>query len=163
VKVRRARREDAAAIAAVHVTTWQSAYAGIFGEERLSGVEVRPDAWERRLAQPDELDVLVVERDGAVVAFASLGPSRDGGPAGELYAIYALPEAWGTGAGAALMREALGALRARGFAAATLWVLEDNPRARRFYEREGWALDTARREGEHLGVTTVELRYRIAL
>ncbi len=165
MEVRRARPEDAAAIAAVHVGTWQSAYAHIFGRERLAELDPgrRSAGWERALAERDDEDVFVAERDGALVAFAWAGPSRDGGVASELYAIYALPAAWGSGAGPALMREVLGALRDRGFATATLWVLEENPRARRFYEREGWILDTARREGEHLGVTTVELRYRIAL
>jgi ribosomal protein S18 acetylase RimI-like enzyme len=165
MEVRRARPEDAAAIAAVHIGTWQSAYAHIFGTERLAELdpERRSAGWERALVERGDEDVFVVERDGALVAFASAGPSRDDGGGGELYAIYALPEAWGSGAGPALMREALGALRARGFATATLWVLEDNPRARRFYEREGWALDSARREGEHLDVTTVELRYRVEL
>jgi len=165
MEVRRARLADAAAIAAVHVGTWQAAYAHIFGKERLAELdpERRSAGWERALAERHDEDVFVAERDGALVAFASAGPSRDGGVAGELYAIYALPEAWGSGVGPALMRDVLGALRARGFATATLWVLEENPRARRFYEREGWTLDAARREGEHLGVTTVELRYRIAL
>ena len=164
--MRRARQEDAAAVAEVHVRTWQAAYEHIFGAERLAELDVerRRAGWERTLAAPDE-HVLVAEHEGgAVVAFAAAGPSRSGGTDGELYAIYALPEAWGSGAGPALMRAALGALRAEGFREAVLWVLEDNPRARRFYEREGWVLDGGGlREGEHLGVATAEVRYRIAL
>ena len=163
--MRRARPEDAAAIAEVHVRTWQSAYEHIFGAERLAELDVVPRraAWERILATTDEI-VLVAEHEGAVVAFASVGPSHSGGADGELYAIYALPEAWGGGAGPVLMRAALGALRAEGFREAVLWVLEDNPRARRFYEREGWVLDGGGlREGEHLGVATAEVRYRIPL
>ena len=46
---------------------------------------------------------------------------------------------------------------------AVLWVLEDNPRARRFYEREGWDLDGARKEDEFLGVRVAEVRYSIRL
>ena len=42
-------------------------------------------------------------------------------------------------------------------------MLEDNPRARRFYEREGWTLDGARKEDEFLGLTVAEVRYRIQL
>lgn len=82
---------------------------------------------------------------------------------GELYAIYALPEAWGSGSGPALLRAVLEGLREDGFATAILWVLEDNPRARRFYEREGWSLDGGRREHEWQGARAVEVRYRIAL
>ena len=61
------------------------------------------------------------------------------------------------------MAAALAALRAGGFVSASLWVLEDNPRARRFYEREGWTLDGERREEEFLGAPVTEVRYRITL
>ena len=67
------------------------------------------------------------------------------------------------GAGPALMAAALEAMRASGFGAASLWVLDDNPRARRFYEREGWTADGGRREEEFLGVPITEVRYRIKL
>jgi ribosomal protein S18 acetylase RimI-like enzyme len=46
---------------------------------------------------------------------------------------------------------------------ATLYVLEDNPRARRFYEREGWALDGVTKADEFLGLAVPEVRYRIRL
>ena len=106
--------------------------------------------------------MFVAEKDGAIVGFASCGESRDAPGEGELYAIYALPVAWGTGAGPALMAAALTALRAGGFETASLWVLDDNPRARRFYEREGWVPDGGRREEEFLGVPVGEVRYRIS-
>ena len=64
------------------------------------------------------------------------------------------PEAWGSGAGTALLAAGVEELRRQGYAEASLWVLEDNPRARRFYEREGWTLDGARKEDEFLGVVT---------
>lgn len=161
--VRRATVADAATIADVHVRTWQAAYEHVFGRERLAGIdpERRRAGWERAIDGGE--DVFVLEADGRVVAFVSVGPSRDPEGLGELYAIYALPEAWGTGAGCALMRVAVEALRDAGFGEAILWVLEDNPRARRFYEREGWAADGARKEVEFLGVGVPEVRYRIAL
>ena len=51
------------------------------------------------------------------------------------------------------------ALAAR-FDAALLWVLEDNPRARGFYERAGWAPDGVRKAEERFGVRAAEVRYR---
>jgi GNAT superfamily N-acetyltransferase len=164
VEIRRARLADAAAIAEVHVRTWQAAYEHIFGAERLATLDLgrRIANWERWLAEPEPREsVSVAVDDGVVVAFSYIGESHERADEGELYAIYALPTAWGTGAGPELMRAAAGALREAGFLAAVLWVLEDNPRARRFYEREGWSLDGGHREGEHLGVATVEVRYRI--
>ena len=49
------------------------------------------------------------------------------------------------------------------FSEAILWVLQDNPRARRFYERHGWTLDGASKRSRHLGVDVDEVRYRIRL
>ncbi|HVS86328.1 MAG TPA: GNAT family N-acetyltransferase [Gaiellaceae bacterium] len=162
--VRRAVVEDASAIAAVHVGTWQAAYAHVFGAERLAGLDVarRAGFW-REWIGGGRANVFVAEEEGRVVAFASVGANEHEPELGELYAIYALPEAWGTGAGPALMAAALDALREAGFAEAILWVLSDNPRARRFYEREGWTADGAEREDELLGIAVAETRYRIEL
>ena len=159
--VRPARREDAAAIADVHVQTWQAAYAHIFGADRLAGLgDRRRTQWEDWLGDPKpDWRIFVAEEDGRLVGFAWVGDSRAEPGKGELLAIYVLPGAWGSGAGSALMTSALDALR--GYSSATLWVLEDNPRARRFYEREGWLLDGGRQEEEFLGVTVPEVRYRI--
>jgi ribosomal protein S18 acetylase RimI-like enzyme len=108
---------------------------------------------------------------GRAVAFASFGPERgaDGqlGPApgpgqeesrAELYAIYAVPAQWSTGAGRALMDAVLERTRAAGYASISLWVLQDNPRARRFYERAGFCLTADSQVLEDLGDVT-EVRY----
>ena len=50
-----------------------------------------------------------------------------------------IPEAWGSGVAVALMEAALAAMHERGLTDAVLWVGEENRRARRFYEREGWS------------------------
>ena len=161
--IRAATAADAAAIAEVHVRTWQSAYAHVFGAERLAGVtaEARLPMWHRILGGSEQT-VFVAEEDARIIGFCGVGAGR-GDADGELYAIYVEPEAWGSAAGTALMQAGIDELRARGCRDAILWVLEDNPRARRFYEREGWRLDGARRDGEHLGVRTVEVRYRRSL
>jgi GNAT superfamily N-acetyltransferase len=160
MEVRRARLEDAAAIAEVHVRTWQAAYEHALGRERLAGIDVerRREMWERVLPRGDH--VWVADDDGAVIGFAWIGDSRDADGEGELFAIYVLPEAWGCGAGPELMAAARLALRER-YPTSILWVLEDNPRARRFYEREGWEPDGGRKEEELLGATVAEVRYRL--
>jgi hypothetical protein len=40
-----------------------------------------------------------------------------------------------------------------------LWVLEDNPRARRFYEAGGWSTDGTIRPIEIFGIDVPEIRY----
>jgi len=163
MEIRRARLEDAAAIAEVHVRTWQAAYEHVFGAERLAGIDVaRREGLARHFATDAEHDAFVAEAGGRIVGFVACGPPGDGGEERELFAIYVLPEAWGSAAASGLMGAALDAMRGRGAADAILWVLDDNPRARRFYEREGWRADGSA-ESEYLGLTVPLVRYRTLL
>jgi GNAT superfamily N-acetyltransferase len=98
-----------------------------------------------------------------VVGFASHGPCRDEPDSGELFTIYVRPEAWSAGIGRALMNETLTRLRSHGFEQAVLWVLEDNPRTRQFYELGGWHVDGGVKQEEWLGALVREVRYRIDL
>jgi hypothetical protein len=61
------------------------------------------------------------------------------------------------------MQETLGRLRSHGFGDAVLWVLEDNPRTRRFYELAGWHEDGGVTDQEWLAKQVREVRYRIDL
>jgi ribosomal protein S18 acetylase RimI-like enzyme len=107
---------------------------------------------------------LVACAEDKVVGFVSLGAAREEDDrVGELYAIYVLPDAAGSGVGRALMAETLSLLRDDGFDEAILWVLEDNPRTRRFYELAGWSVDGGAKDEEWLGTLVRELRYRIVL
>lgn len=135
--VRDARSDDVEAIARVQVRSWQHAYAHVFAEDDLAGIslERRKESAREALSSPVSL---VAERDGEVLGFAFAGPSRDTDDFAELYSIYVEPGAWGTGLGRALILEVERQLREQGFEDAELWVLEDNPRGRHFYEAAGW-------------------------
>jgi GNAT superfamily N-acetyltransferase len=63
------------------------------------------------------------------------------GQTGELYALYVTPDWWSAGAGRALLATVVAALRAAGYRRAVLWTLTRNARARRFYEKAGFAPD----------------------
>jgi len=161
VRIRTATAADAEAIAAVQQHGWQVAYRHIFPAEELAqGGFVHLERWRARLADPPRgWATFVADRDGVVIGFASVGPSRDERGIGELYAIYVDPDAWSTGAGRALIEQSEEQLRGD-YGEATLWVLEDNPRARAFYERAGWLPDGARKAEERWGVRAPEVRYR---
>ena len=106
----------------------------------------------------------VAESAGRVVGFASTDPSRDPdatGGTGEVYAIYLEPDVVGTGVGGRLFAQAVEDLRQRGYRAATLWVLEGNARARRFYDTAGWRPDGTVTIDQMLGAELREVRYRI--
>jgi L-amino acid N-acyltransferase YncA len=155
----------------VQTRTWQAAYDHVFPTNRLAGLveEHRAEQWHDWLTDPaPRRHVLVAEQeDGEVVGFASVGPTDDPEAnvevVGELYAIYVLPQAWGRGVGRALMRELLERLRGEGFREAILWVLEDNPRTRRYYELSGWHHDGGRKEQAMLDIAVPLVRYRISL
>jgi ribosomal protein S18 acetylase RimI-like enzyme len=162
--VRRARLEDAAAIAEVHVRTWQVAYEHVFGAEMLATIDVGGrERLARRFVEGDQFDIFLAEDADGVAGFVATGPPDAADETRrELYAIYVLPRAWGSPAAVKLMGAALAAMRDRGEQAGILWVLEDNPRARRFYEREGWVAD-GEGETEYLGVAAPLVRYAIEL
>ena len=162
--VRRARLEDAPAVAEVHVRTWQAAYEHVFGAERLAGIDAsRRERLARRFIEGEQFDIFVAEDEGAIVGFVATGPpDAEDETRRELYAIYVVPSSWGSDAGRELLRAAVQAMRDRGEAEGILWVLTDNPRARRFYEREGW-IEDGEGETEYLGISAPLVRYRIQL
>ena len=157
---------DARSILEVRRRSWQVAYAHAFPAEAIAGMEVEPwvSWWHDVIGAPaPRSHTLVAERDADVVGFAHLGAAREDDVSGELYAIYVDPAVWGLGAGRTLMTRTLELLRDEGFSEAILWVLEDNPRTRRFYELAGWAADGGVKDDELLGTTIREVRYRIDL
>jgi len=167
--IREAEAKDIEAIASIHVRAWQDAYRGQLSDDYLDGLDVNERIPQTRSmidGSPPEFRTWVAEEGADVVGFAVTGPSQDADAdrtTAEVYAIYLEPSKVGSGAGRELFEHALADLRSRGFATATLWVLESNERARRFYDAAGWRTD---------GTTTSErvdcemrptVRYRVTL
>ena len=167
MEVRRAGAGDVAAIADVHVRSWQETYAGQVPQDYLDAlsVEQRRIAWTSIYGDTDwpSTGILVLIDDGAIVGFAHICQSRDDDATsadGELTAIYLRRAAWGHGGGRELMTVALAALGQAAFTAATLWVLDSNDRARRFYEAGDWHWDGTDKLDVIGGQHIRELRYR---
>lgn len=161
--VRTAAVEDARGVALVHVASWQRAYRGLIPDEVLDGLSVdqREVGWRRIIGDSDAGGrTIVATRAGEIVGWASFGPGRDDGESerGELWGLYAHPEAYSTGVGHALISAVEAALRADGFDGAYLWVLDGNDRAATFYERHGWIEDGAVKLDDREGLTLRELR-----
>jgi ribosomal protein S18 acetylase RimI-like enzyme len=78
--------------------------------------------------------------NGRAVGTASFCSSRweKFASCGEIVTIYLLPEYMGKGIGAMLLKECIDELELLGFTTILIWVLEDNFRARRFYEKHGF-------------------------
>lgn len=132
--------EDALEIAGAHVQSWRETYMGLVPERFFGDAarEARLNLWTRLLANPaGRQRIQVAEVDGAIVGFAEHGDPVEPDPAREreLRVLYVLREHHGTGAGQALLDAVLGDQPAQ------LWVAEANPRAIRFYERNGFRAD----------------------
>ncbi len=144
--IRPAKTADAANIARVHIAAWQSAYAGLFPDDFLMSLslESREAQWVWTLTGSTN-KTAVAERDGKIVGFVSYGPAHDDDCdpelVAEIIAIYVDPDSWGNQIGTMLYEFAADDLSGQSFVVVTLWVLEANARARRFYERRGFELD----------------------
>ena len=164
VVVRDARPRDAAAIARVHVRAWKAAYRGLLPDDFLDALrpEQRVSRYELGSRRRDAPRTILALIDGAIVGFATIGPSRDEdvAQAGELRALYVDPSCWRGGVGRRLLLQAREGLRAAGYREALLWVLVGNEPAERFYRDDGWQADGATREEDPWGVTARVVRFR---
>lgn len=168
VEVRAATLDDVDALGRVHAASWRVAYAAL-GPGFLATIEEteRANVWERVLGNTKEHgEVFVSVVNGALNGFVNIRRTRDvtaPETVGEIVALYVEPSGWSTGCGRALMDVAVDELAKRGFTEATLWVLENNDRARRFYEIAGWEPDGTSLTEEWRTVQVTEVRYRRSL
>lgn len=139
---------DARDIARVHVKSWRETYQGLLPAPFLAAmnVEVHARRWRSALMNPGPDDVvLVAEGPDGVVGYCSAGPSRfrAAGEA-EIATLYVLKSAQGEGLGRRLVQDAARALLAHDAHSLVISVLEDNQRARAFYEHLGGRADEPR-------------------
>ena len=137
----------------VHWKSWQETYPGMMDAAYLAGrtLEVcEEQAFRWR-------DGLLVAKDGArVVGFVGCGAAGDALPgAGEIFALYVLGEYAGKGVGTALMCAALTSLAE--YPRVCLWVLKENKRAIRFYEKCGFRPDGAEKFSEKVGAAGIRM------
>lgn len=137
-EIRRATVEDAAGIAHVHVQAWRETYTRLVepGELDELSEERRAERWAQIIA-PGDVIVWVAESGTEIIGFASAGMvGHDERPRPlELQSIYLLADQHGSGVGQALLNAAVSD------EPAFLFVAADNPRAVRFYERNGFVAD----------------------
>ncbi|MBQ7492417.1 MAG: GNAT family N-acetyltransferase [Clostridia bacterium] len=138
----------------VHWKSWQEAYLGLVDQAYLDALTLEK-CEEIAYKWPD--NIVIAKDGGRVIGFSAYGKYRsDELPdAGEIFAIYILPEYYGRGVGVRLMREALSKLSE--YPQAAVWVLKGNARAIRFYEKCGFQFD-GREEEIMLGSPVTELR-----
>jgi ribosomal protein S18 acetylase RimI-like enzyme len=172
VSIRRARLDDADAMAAVHVQSWLETYAALLPAPFIAAqtIERRTAMWTLILSRDSQAqasgqtsDCFVVECAGHVVGFGNCCSQRDAtladaGLTGEFAAIYVLRRFHRQSIGTRLMRSMTAALIGRHHRGASAWVLRDNIDACRFYEGLGASVVTEKHERLD-GTTIVERAY----
>ena len=131
IEIRDARIEESPILAAVQELASVAALGHIFPPGLYpyprAAVQAR---WLAAVAEPATRTLIALNEDEPLGAALVSEEWLEG--------LYVVPERWGTGLAAELHDRALDAVRDLGSERCQLWVLEDNARARRFYERRGW-------------------------
>ena len=139
--IRPATADDAEELVRANEAAWNAGMAQVADKKlgELAPFEGRVARYREGVAAvPPGMRLWVAEREGRIVGHATVAVDK---ALGELSALYVVPEEWGSGVAGALHDEAVVGMRELGATEATLWVVEGNTRARRFYEREGWSAD----------------------
>jgi len=147
LNIRKTMPENAYAYTLCHVDCWQDAYDGIIPEEFLVNMraeqEQRTEQCKKTLDKPGECKYFYAQLDGKMIGRLVFGKSNeeDKPDASELHAIYLLKEFWNKGYGQQMLDFALAELRQSGYKEVVVWVIDENTRGRRFYEKHGFLLD----------------------
>ena len=125
---------DVDQIASIHVQCWRETYAGLLPDAEIAkqDMQYRQNLWSKMIeAGTSHLSWI----DG--VGFAQVGQQRDDTLVAqfprELYALYVLQKAHGTGVAQSLLHHAL----SQGNGAFSTLVLKGNARATAFYRKSG--------------------------
>ena len=161
-----AERDVAPALARIQLDSTLAAYRHIFpAEAPLPTIDDVTTQWQQWLGpgwDEDGRRAFTAHDAGIVVGVVLTGPDTIEPQVGHLARLYVTPDRWARGIGSLLYSSATDHLRASGFDEATLWVLEHNQRARRWYERLGWRA-TGERKATYPPARIDSLRYRTRL
>lgn len=142
--LRPASAADAPAIAALMRDCFTATFGHLYAPEDLSAFldGLTLERWRAEIADA-AFAFLLAEEDGRLVGFAKLGPHSlpvtPTGPMIELRQLYLAADQHGGGLAQAMMDWVIATARQRGAGELFLSVYVDNHRARRFYERYGFA------------------------
>ena len=121
----------------VHWNSWHEAYPGLVSQEYLDKLTLEKC---EKMAFSWRDNIIIAKDNGRVIGFVGYGDRGSESPDnGEIFAMYVLSEYYGTGVGQKLMEAGLEQLK--NYPRICLWVLKENKRAIRFYQKCGFVPD----------------------
>lgn len=143
---RYANKEDADTLALINSKSFQQAFKGIIPDDFLKVKFSYERLKERLYKELNEESTIscIIYKDDLPVGMQTFGESdnkeRDKSEI-EIWRIYLLPEYWGQNIGIEFISWGLKELKKKGCKKVVLWVVEQNARARKFYEKVGFTHD----------------------
>lgn len=159
IEIRKMKHSDSRKeISNIYEQSWKYAYKGIVTQNYLDNIQI--GQWCRAFDKPERYTLVMLE-DDKIIGTSSYCKSRweDYKDWGEIISIYFLPEYIGKGYGKNLLEMAVKELKTMGFKTIFLWVLEDNHRARHFYEKFGFIASGDFKKDNIGGKELCELQY----
>ena len=132
--IREMEEKDVEIVRRIYAAGWQDAFRGIVPQEYVSQMDFQH--WT-----PPIGGSYVVEGEDGVAGTVTISAGREAAYQdwGEIISLYVFPERIGQGYGHALFQFAIDTLLGHGYRSLYLTVLEQNTRARKFYERHGFS------------------------
>jgi len=156
IEIRRAKVDDAAAVADAHDEAWRSTYRGIIPGPELEKLVQRRGAvwWDGAIRKGSRVSILVFGDE--VAGYANYGRNRARSLTydGEIYELYLRPEYQGVGFGRRLFTSSRRDLAQSGMKSVVLWALSDNEPAVEFYRALGG--QPVARSSERFGDKTLD-------
>ena len=160
IKIRLAVPGDERVLAHIQTESWKAAFADILPPEELARCTDPDKATEmyRQVLARHFCHNAILYVDGKPHCISAWGKNRSSleDSVGELICIHSLRDNWAKGYGSAMMAYVLDFLRQEQYESVILWVFKDNRRARRFYEKHGFAPTGQQKETNGI----VEIMYR---
>lgn len=145
-------------ISKIYESSWKYAYKDMIPQSWLDSIPA--GQWADSINKTG-MNSLVLIENSMMIGTASFCKSRweKYSDYGEVVSLYFLPEYIGKGYGRLLLNKCIEELKQRGFRKVLLWVLEDNYRARKFYERNGFLCSKVFRDDNIGGRNVREVLY----
>lgn len=146
--IRFASLNDSEALGRIHSESALAGFKGIIPDNILKDVfsmRRRANRFADELSKGSPKTAIIFEENepAGLISFGSCRYGNRDKSWIEIWRVYVIQEFWGSGSAKELTEWGINEIKKEGFKNMELWVLEENIRARSFYEKFGFKYDNA--------------------